>query len=189
MYVVVRVEQKGQTLLQMIVFLCFVCGSVLESPHPNTCLCGKKAPVPPGNTMRKAEQRQKPPEQLPVNQQMSPSKIANAKSFAFVQMRHLLLFDPRTRWGKTNKKKKKAIHQREPQRRILLAWLDRRVMGVTYMDYGKINDTNNYNGDSKNEEGEAGEEMGWSGSKKMTQKTWAQNSSNKECRRDLAWWR
>lgn len=33
-------------------------------------------------------------------------------------------------------------------------------MGVTYMDYGKINDTNNYNGDSKNEEGEAGEEMG-----------------------------
>lgn len=51
-------------------------------------------------------------------------------------------------------------------------------MGVAYMDYGKINDTNNYNGDSKNAGGGSRGGGGMSGSKKMTQETRAQNSSN-----------
>lgn len=51
--------------------------------------------------------------------------------------------------------------------------------GVTYMDYGKINDTNNYNGDSKKAGGGSrGGGGGVSGSKKTTQETRAQNSSN-----------
>lgn len=99
MYVVVRVEQKGQTLLQMIVFLCFVCGTVLESPHPNTCLCGKKAPVPPGKHNEEGRAASKTSRATPGKSTTSLSKIANAivSSFTFVQMQHLLLLDPRTR--------------------------------------------------------------------------------------------